>query len=59
MQSEVVHEEAMGKGFMPGRNKLGQPTLFVLGRKHDAKGRDLEECKRYMCYSMDRAIEQV
>lgn len=57
-ESEVPREEAMQKAFLPGSNKLGQPTIFVLGRNHDANGRDLEECKRYMCYCLDRAIER-
>jgi hypothetical protein len=59
MQSEVTGEEAMQKAYLPGVNKFGQPTLYVLGRNHDASLRDLEECKRYMCYCLDRSIELV
>lgn len=57
-ESEVSGEEAMQKAFLPGMNKLGQPTIYVIARKHDANGQNLEECKRYMCYSLDRAFEQ-
>lgn len=56
-ESEVTREEAMQKAYLPGVNKFGQPTLYVLGRNHDASLRDLEECKRYMCYCLDRSIE--
>lgn len=58
VQSELPHELAQGKAFMAGTTKQGQPCVLMKGARHDAKGRDLEQCKRGICFTLDRAAEQ-
>lgn len=58
VQSELPHELAQCKTFMAGTSKQGQPCMFVKGARHDATERDVEQCKRCICYTLDRASEQ-
>jgi len=58
-QSEVKGEIASGKVFIQGVDKAERPCMYVIAAKHLTAERDVEQCKRFICYSLDRAIEQI
>ncbi len=58
-QSEVKDEIASGKVFIQGVDKAERPCMYVVAAKHLTAERDVEQCKRFICYSLDRAIEQI
>ena len=33
--------------------------MYVIAAKHLTSERDVEQCKRFICYSLDRAVEQI
>lgn len=59
VQSEIKNELALNKAFIAGTDKHGQPCIFVMGARHDASTRSLEEVRRGICYVLDRASERV
>ena len=58
-QSEVKDEIASGKVFIQGVDKAGRPCMYVIAAKHLTSERDVDQCKRFICYSLDRAIEHI
>ena len=59
VQSEVTRELASNKTFIQGTDRQGRPCMYILAAKHIVADRDVEECKRFVCYSLDRCIEQI
>lgn len=58
-QSEVSAEIATDKVFVQGADRQGRPCMYILAAKHVVAERDVEECKRFVCYALDRCIEQI
>ena len=58
-QSEVKDELASEKVFVQGVDKAGRPCMYVIAAKHITAERDVDQCKRFICYSLDRCIEQI
>jgi len=59
LQSEVAAELATTKVSIQGTDRAGRPCMYVSAVKHLVALRDVEECKRFICYSLDRCIEAV
>ena len=59
MQSDVADEIASGKVCIQGNDRKGRPCLYISAVKHLVAERDVEECKRYICYTLDRCIAQI
>lgn len=58
-ESEVQKEIAQEKMFSQGFDKKGRPIGVVLGCKHDAGGRDLNEFKRFVVYIIDKLCSRM
>lgn len=58
-ESEVAAEIATDKVFVQGADVDGRPCMYILAAKHVVAERDVEECKRFVCYALDRCIEQI
>ena len=58
MQDEIKNELAAQKVFLQGVDKHGRGVLVLKGARHSRSKRDLEELKRFICYSLDNNIKQ-
>jgi hypothetical protein len=47
------------KVYLQGRDKAGRPCIVVTASNHIVSQRKVDECKRCICYALDRACEQV
>lgn len=59
MQSEVQNELDADKVYLQGRDKQGRPCIVVTAANHIVSQRNVDECKRCICYALDSACEQV
>ena len=49
-------ELKVGKAFVQGYDKKGRPLIICFGRLHSRTTRNLDEGKRFVCYTLDAAI---
>ena len=41
---------------MYGQDKFGRAILLLMVKKHSRSLRDLQQCMRFLCYNLDKAI---
>ena len=58
MQNDIQSELQAKKAFLQGTDKQGRAVAIVKGSKHSKINRNLEECKRLICYCLDGAIDR-
>ena len=56
VQREIKTEMDTGKAHVQGYNKTGQPLIVCFAKFHNRNVRNLEESKRFICYTLDAAI---
>eukprot|EP00898_Chlorokybus_atmophyticus_P007220 jgi/Chlat1/749/Chrsp104S00024 len=57
--AEVSNELAAHKEFLQGLDKTGRPVLVTVARNHDSTKRDIEETKRFIVYTLDKAVDSM
>jgi hypothetical protein len=56
-ESEIESELKLGKAFWHGHDKLGNPTLIILARKHFPNSSNQEVLIRFFLYLMEQGIQ--
>ncbi|KAK9863607.1 hypothetical protein WJX84_001947 [Apatococcus fuscideae] len=57
-ENDIQSELQAKKAFLQGTDKQGRAVAIVKGSKHSKINRNLEECKRLICYCLDGAIDR-
>ncbi|KAK9798213.1 hypothetical protein WJX73_007072 [Symbiochloris irregularis] len=55
-EADVQRELDTGKAYVQGFDKHGRPLTICTGRLHSKAVRDLDETKRFICYTLDAAL---
>ena len=56
VQEEIPNELACKKVYIAGHDSQGRRIMYLAANKHYRAKRDLKECMRFLCYSLDKAI---
>lgn len=57
MQEDVKNELAARKVFVQGCDNNGRGIIVLLAARHSKSNRDLDETKRFICYSLEQQIQ--
>lgn len=56
MQEEIADELKQDKVFLQGLDKFGRRIIWLKVNRHSRTLRNLKQCMRLLCFSLDKAI---